>query len=690
VPIDSSHDDSRPPDERAGFARQLFTWRNALLAAAAAFALLGVGTSGYMASRVLGVGPAATLVSRGVLEERDKLVLTDFENATQDSLLADAVTELFRIDLLQSPTIDLLEPPQIAEVLRRMERDPSEPLTEELGMELAQREGIKAVIAGEVRSVGGQYVLSARLVDAGNGETLVPLRATAEDSTDLMPAMDRLSRRLRERVGESLRTIQAAEPLANVSTGSLAALRKYTQALRANDRDGEWVKAAALYEEAIALDSTFAMAYRKLGVTNRVPRAREVEALTRAYDLRDRLVERERLMAMGTYHSNVSGDLGRAIQAYQSLLSTFPDDTDALNNLALLMSQTDEIETAVDLLRHAIEVGPATQTHYSNLVVYLADLGRVEEAMEAMDEGLERFPDNMVLRFWQVGVATMVADYDLADSLAAETMREFGASPNAKIGGLRFGSWSNATRGRLAEAEVQSRELEALTSRFGLWGYVYTSVLDRAEWSIWARRDVERGLAEAEAALEQYPLEEIDPLDRPYLDLAIFFGHAGHPERAEAFLREYEAEIALELRGGSSWRNQHARARGIIALARGNLPEAVQHLEKADRWTMASVRLLALSERALAYDRAGDTEAAIAAFEGYLEGPWAQRIIGDHVRRAYFTKRLAQLYDEQGDLGNAALYYARFVELWANADEDLQPRVRDAQARLEEIVRERG
>jgi tetratricopeptide (TPR) repeat protein len=249
---------------------------------------------------------------------------------------------------------------------------------------------------------------------------------------------------------------------------------------------------------------------------------------------------------------------------------------------------------------------------------------------------------------------------------------------------------TDAARGQLVKAEAKSRDLQAVTGRLGLWGLVYGAALNRGEWSIWARGSAELGTAEAEAVLAEYPLAEIDPLDRPYLDLAIFFGHAGNAERAAAFLREYEAEVPTEFRGGGGWMEQYTRAQGVVALARGNLPEAIRSLEEAKKRATTGSRLQALSELALVYDRAGDKEAAITAFEAYLERPWATRILGDHMKRAYFLERLAQLYDEQGDLGNAALYYARFVELWANADEDLQPRVRDAQARLEEIVRERG
>jgi hypothetical protein len=108
----------------AGTHHKLFTWRNALIGGVGALALLGALTVGYMTSRTLGVGPAATLVARGVLEERATIILAEFDSRTGDSLLARAATEALRIDLSQSDAVRVAEPTFIAAALRRMERSP--------------------------------------------------------------------------------------------------------------------------------------------------------------------------------------------------------------------------------------------------------------------------------------------------------------------------------------------------------------------------------------------------------------------------------------------------------------------------------------------------------------------------------------------------------------------------------------
>src|SRR3989475_8944038 len=241
------------------------TWRRAFLSGAAGFGLLGLGTAGYMAMRLLGVGPGGTLVASGVLAQRDRLVLAGFENRTQDSTLGPSLTEALRVDLTQSPVVRLLDAARIGAALGRMGRAAGTPLDLAAARDLAQREGAKAVVHGQIDRVGRGYVLSAELVSAADGAVLVALRENANDDGAIIDAVDRLSGNLRERIGESLKTIRASEPLEQVTTGSLEALRKYSQALKANDA-GQFARAVSLLEEAIGLDTTFAMAYRKLAV----------------------------------------------------------------------------------------------------------------------------------------------------------------------------------------------------------------------------------------------------------------------------------------------------------------------------------------------------------------------------------------------------------------------------------------
>jgi hypothetical protein len=247
------HGDVPPPlpspevdTEELGTHHWLFTWRNAILGGVLGFALLGVLTAGYMATRSLGIGPAATLVARGVIDEREPILLADFEST--DSLLARAATEAFRVDLSQSSVVGLVEPGFVAGALERMDRQPESDLNVELASEIAVREGIQAVIAGEIVRAGGGYVLSARVISPADGASLLSHRETAADSTEIIPAIDDLSKRLRERIGESLVSIRGDPPLERVTTPDLEALRKYSQAIRAIELEGDEARGISVLE----------------------------------------------------------------------------------------------------------------------------------------------------------------------------------------------------------------------------------------------------------------------------------------------------------------------------------------------------------------------------------------------------------------------------------------------------------
>ncbi|MEK6255426.1 MAG: tetratricopeptide repeat protein, partial [Gemmatimonadales bacterium] len=328
-------------------SRHLFTWRNALIGGAAAFVLLTAVTTGFMFMRNRGIGPVGSLVAKGVLEERSELVLADFESSDPD--LAATATEALRIDLSQSDLVRVVEPARIARVLERMEREPTS-VDESLGREVAIREGWPAVIVGEINEAGGRYVLSARLLAAADGAELLSVRETAADESEIVPSVDRLSARFRERIGESYTSLRASPPLEQVTTGSLDALRLYTQALEADDR-GDELRAIGLLEEAVARDSAFAMAWRKLGTIMSnlgISGAEAADAQRKAFEHRDRLTLRERYLTEGTYYTSVARDIDRAILAYESLLEHDPEDAWALNNVAILYNARGDDEKALE------------------------------------------------------------------------------------------------------------------------------------------------------------------------------------------------------------------------------------------------------------------------------------------------------------------------------------------------------
>jgi tetratricopeptide (TPR) repeat protein len=318
--------------ERTG--HRFFTWRNALIGGGLAFLLLVAVTGGFMYMRTAGIGPVGSLVAKGVLEERSRIVLAEFE--APDSVLARTVTESFRVDLAQSPVVELVEPDSIANALARMDRAEGTRLTEETARELAVRDGIPAVVAGELAALGAGYVLTARLVAPGDGALLASARASARDDAALLDAIDEVSSKLRERIGESYSSLRATPSLAHVTTGSLEALKKYTQAQDVRLRGGNPEAALQLLEEAVAIDSTFALAWRDIATilgNSGGSWADRIDATERAYRFRARLSERERYLVEASYYQEVTDEPHKVIETYEAMLRLDPEDSQALNNI---------------------------------------------------------------------------------------------------------------------------------------------------------------------------------------------------------------------------------------------------------------------------------------------------------------------------------------------------------------------
>ncbi|MGH7539678.1 MAG: tetratricopeptide repeat protein, partial [Gemmatimonadota bacterium] len=675
-----SRDASRP-------RHRVLTWRNALLGGAGAFALLGIATAGYMAMRTLGIGPAATLVAKGVIDERAPILVADFEGADEE--LANAATDAFRIDLGQSRVVSVVEPTEIAEVLRRMSREPDAPLDLELAREVAVREGIPVVVAGDVRRAGDAYVVSARLVQPEAGDVLVSDRRTAAGETGVLEAIDALSKRLRERIGESLRDLNREEPLERVTTPSLAALQKYSIALRAYDLTGDEDRAIALLEEAVALDSGFAMAWRKLGtiLSNRaVDRARSVEALTHAFEHRDRLTQRERYQVEGIYHFQLGLDVPRAITSYENLLELDPADPYALNNLGVLYGYLRDHERAQAFYERAIAADSTSSLSYTNAAQERFARGDAAGARRMLDLFGARFPANPNAPEFQALLASAQRRYEEAERHARELLESQAASPfwtgvarsylaaYAAIGG-RVAEARRLLEENLTESEAAGRGVVFLLTAVDLAGIQARTVGDEA------------ALETLDAALERVPLDGIPPANRPYPRLATVYAWAGRPERARALLDEMDEVVEPRIRSRQA-HVQYDAAQAYVATLEGRYSEAIDFARRADRGfcTVCGVQSLAQ-----AYDAAGEADSAIVMYERYVETPWIYRSVAlDQFVLAPIHERLGQLYEARGDLESAAKHYAAFVELWAEADEALQPRVRAAQERLQEIVERRG
>src|SRR5436305_1153160 len=668
---------------RAG-APHWLTWRRALIAAGSGFGLLGIVTGTHAAMRQLGIGPVGTLVASGVLAQRDRLVLADFENRTRDSTLGPSLTEALRVDLPQSGVIRLLDAAAEGQALTRMGRTPGTPLDPPLARELAQREGAKAVVHGQIDPLGRGYVVSAELVSAADGAALVSLRETAQDDGAIIAAVDRLSGKLRERIGESLKTIRASDPLEQVTTRSLEALRKYSQGVRASDA-ADMERAATLLEEAIALATTFAMACRKLAVVLSnagCAQSRIAAAATQAFRHRDRLTPLERDLAEADYYTRVDYDPAKTEAAYRAALDHQPENGVALNNLALLFNSARRFAEAESLAVRGLAVAPTQWALYTNATV--AQIGQAKYAAAGRTVALmeQRSPTNPLRPFLRGFLALAQRHYDSAE-VTPRSLAETSRDPTWQSGAVGTLAAINLVRGRLGAAEAQLRRAMLFDEQRGVPGRSIDDAIMIAVMDVHYHNSPDAARREVEEALRRHPLATIPAEDRSYLGLAWLYADAGHPDRARQLLAEYEATVPEGVRRGQPFRYGAAAQ---IAFAEGRIQDAIRGYRKWYDEDACSV--CGLFPLGRAYERAGERDSALAVYERAVTTPGYLRAFEEDATLGPTYRRLGELYEERGQLDKARDYYGRFLDLWKDADPELQPLVRDVKQRLAGLIAE--
>ncbi len=667
-----------------------FTWQRARTALGAALGGFAVLVVAFMVLRALGIGPAGSLLAAGRVEDRGRLIVTAFPSP--DSSLGTLVTEAVRTNLGQSRVVSIMPPTAIAAALQRMQRPPASPLTLDLAREIAEREGIKAIVDGAVRSIAGGYVLSLRLVSSDSASELAAYQETANGPEEILRAIDRLTRKLRGRIGESLRAVRASPRLEHVTTRSLEALRIYAEAAKSIDMGGNPIAAAERLREAVAIDTTFAMAYRKLGVAlsnGGLPRIRVDSALERAYRFRDHLTERERLLAEGTYFQLGPGrDRRRAIRAYEALLAIDPTESGAANNLASILSGKRDFARAESIFVAQITAGRATAQNYTNLIAALVNNGKVDEGERYNNEYAERFPTSTVPITTR---ATFLYHRGQLDSME-QNLKALTTSPNPIIRINGFAGLANYSllRGKLNDMRRNGQEARRMQGEIGgpIPSDPFFDSLQVSQLDLLAFHDTASAVRRMEAALARTDFQARPFEQRPYIGLVFFFAQAGRPARARALLAQHDAELVDTVFRRIREPGRHA-ALGAIALAEGKFQEALRETWKADTTydgPDGNCVICVLDDVAWIWSRSGPADSAIHYFERYLALPFLGRQSLDAAQKPHILKRLGELYESKGDKVNAVRRYREFVDLWAHADERLQGQVSDVRARIARLT----
>lgn len=657
----------------------LLTWPRTITGGVVAFAVLGLVALGYMGMRATGIGSPGTLVAQGVIDEGAAMVLADFGSTAGEAASGELITEALRIDLGQSETIRLLSAVAVSETLVRMRRSPEEPIEEGVALELAERMGAAGVITGEVGPVGSGFTINARVLSVG-GDVLASFRSRADSEDELLDAIDELARDMRDKLGESLRSIATSPSLAAYTTTSVEALRRLTSASRGLAR-GTISAAVAqqMMAEAVALDSTFASGHVALAIAinnyggNEETRARSWES---AFRHRHRLPEDERLQVEAGYHS-FTGRLNEAARAYQSMLALDPSNGAAAVNFADITMYRGNYDDAA----RALQAAPLTDSPawMFNHYVALAGLNDLDGAMAVIDTFAAEVQDDGYHYGNRALLLTVFGRLDSASSVLDATPAN--SDPNALAFEEHARSVLSTVSGRVSEAREHRAAIDRIVEQFDAPSLRIHQRLFDPTLSLFVEGDSTTARSELDQMLIDVGWDELSPTNRAYPYVALHYALAGEVDAAEEMMAAFEAAgrpgadgFALDAR---------AAARALIDVLGGDFAAAdAFEAELSDRRCRRCSDLFL----GVLYEKAGRTTEAAEAYERYV-GTRFYDALGYHLQMLFpvIHERLAFIYDAEGQSARAAEHYRTFARLWSDADASLQPRVAHARSRAEAL-----
>lgn len=337
-------------------------------------------------------GPGASPVSAATVPlATDSIVLADIANNTGDPVFNSTLRQAIAIELEQSPYLRLVPESRIQQTLRMMGKPADQPLAGDTARDLCQRSGSEAILDGSIAKLGSQYVIGVRAVNCRTGDHLADLLTTAAGKEQVLQALGDITGQLRAKLGESLATVQRFDtPIEEATTPSLEALQAYSIGRATMIQKGESSSCIPYFQRAIRLDPDFAIAYAALGnaYNNLGETGLAADNTRRAYELRQRVSERERLYIEGHYYEFVTGDLNKAAATYQTWAATYPDDITPHTNLAVIESDLGQFGRSLPEAQAALRLGPDDGQNYANLVNERMSEEHLDEAHAIINQAL--------------------------------------------------------------------------------------------------------------------------------------------------------------------------------------------------------------------------------------------------------------------------------------------------------------
>jgi tetratricopeptide (TPR) repeat protein/predicted Ser/Thr protein kinase len=628
--------------------------RSWVIAAAAVLALIAL------------VGALLHLRRTPALTERDSIVVADFVNTTGESVFDGTLKEALTVQLDQSPYLNILPESRLREALRYMGRSPDERVSNDVAREICLRAGVKAMLTGSISSLGSHYVITLTAVNAQTGDALAREQTEAESKEQVLKALDRAASSLRRKLGESLGSVQKfATPLEKATTSSLEALKAFSLGQAEHLKVAE-DRAMPHLKRAIELDPNFAMAYATLGVVhaNLSEREQASDCLKKAFELKERASEREKLYISGHYYEYVTGQADRAIEVYESWKEIYPRDTVPRDNVALRYSEIGQYEKALTNASEAMRLDAKDRFAYQNVADTYEKLDRYDEAKAIAEQAIAQNVDSGVVHAGLYDIAFIRGD-------AAGMQREiaWAAGKPEEAYGLVLAAQAEYSLGKTQRARETFRRAASLAQSEGLKEAVANA---RAGETV-----LEAALGNIQEAHQKATEALTSPVDRDTrMTLATALALCGDTNRAQKLIEELAKDFPLDtLLNNVSL----PVARAIIEIQHNNPAQAITLLEAASPYDLTGYGPMYV--RGKAYLQAREGAKAAAEYQKILD----HRGI-DPLSLFYALARLGlgRAYALQGEMTKARTAYQDFLALWKDADPDI-PILKQAKEEYEKL-----
>jgi len=595
------------------------------------------------------------------MTERDSILLTDFVNTTGDPVFDGTLKKAVAVELEQSPFLNVFPDQRAQETLKFMGRPMDTRITTDVGKEICQRNGIKALLTGAISSLGSQYVITLEALNVSTGDSLAQTQAAANSKERVLKALGSASSQLRMKLGESLASVQKFDmPLEQATTSSLEALKAFTLGDGQHNM-GEDTAAVPFYQHAIELDPNFAMAYARLGTCYNNTGQSELAAQNtqKAFERKDRASERERLYITSRYYET-RGDIDKTIQAYELFKQTYPRNSTPRTNLALTYFNLGDFQRAVEEGLEAIRLSPDTWNAYGIVSSAYVGLDRLDDAKAILQQAINRKIGGAGLHLNLAYVAYLQGDKAALDREEALVRQ----SPYwaARLD-VAYADMAGA-QGRLKKMrELIGRAVEQ-DQRLNLSENAAGDLLDQA-------------LCEALTGFRSQAAEDaaaaLKTSASPFVKLGAggVLALAGQDAKAKSL-----AEEVAKLRPDDTL-VQAVAVPGIQAfleIKRDNPTRALELLQRAQPYDRADLGTMCV--RGLAYLKAGRTNDAVREFQKI------QAIKNSHPGSPFtFMAQLGlgRAHALAGNNAEARTAYQDFFGLWKDADPDI-PLLAEAKA----------